>query len=101
MAHRVLPNSDARPANHCCACLARPQAGECEGKLHVKRLCPVSCGLCKVHCADLNEHCGSWATDGECEKSPDFMMVNCPTSCGICKPSCVDLDKARGVAPQT
>ena len=44
-------------------------------------------------CADLNESCAGWASDGECDKNPGFMVGNpggaqgsCMLSCKKCKP---------------
>jgi len=35
-------------------------------------------------CADTSPHCSSWATRGECEANPLWMLENCKMSCGKC-----------------
>lgn len=35
-------------------------------------------------CIDLNPNCPSWARDGECILSSDYMNSNCPLSCDRC-----------------
>ncbi|CAH3043203.1 unnamed protein product, partial [Pocillopora meandrina] len=40
-------------------------------------------------CEDKNEHCKSWAFNGECGKNPKYMLFNCPESCKVC-PACQD-----------
>ena len=35
-------------------------------------------------CEDKNQHCKSWALNGECEKNPKYMLFNCSKSCGVC-----------------
>jgi hypothetical protein len=39
----------------------------------------------------MDEHCGSWAKEGQCEASPGFMHKNCPTACGFCAPKCANV----------
>jgi glutathione peroxidase len=34
------------------------------------------------HAPDTNDSCNEWATAGECEKNPKYMLTNCATSCG-------------------
>mmetsp|Transcript_13422 Transcript_13422/g.26542 ORF Transcript_13422/g.26542 Transcript_13422/m.26542 type:complete len:326 (-) Transcript_13422:478-1455(-) len=47
-------------------------------------------------CADNNESCGWWASQGECQRNPRYMLSNCALSCDVCtpadttQPSCVD-----------
>jgi len=36
-------------------------------------------------CKDTNEACCDWATKGECDKNPSFMLENCPLSCDQCQ----------------
>ena len=43
---------------------------------------------------DKNEHCGAWASAGECDANPGFMLESCPVSCNACPagdedPACV------------
>ncbi|XP_066263229.1 CUB and sushi domain-containing protein 1-like [Branchiostoma lanceolatum] len=35
-------------------------------------------------CTDTSEHCASWASAGECDTNPDYMLVQCAQSCGNC-----------------
>ncbi|CAH1265180.1 HGF [Branchiostoma lanceolatum] len=35
-------------------------------------------------CTDTNPHCASWASTGECDANPDYMLVQCAQSCGNC-----------------
>ena len=42
-------------------------------------------------CSDREDSCAAWAKDGECTKSPDYMLKECPTSCGLCAPKCADI----------
>jgi glutathione peroxidase len=35
------------------------------------------------HAPDTNEQCSHWASIGECDKNPAYMLPNCATSCGI------------------
>merc|ERR1719427_1445714 len=37
-----------------------------------------------VPCVDDNKHCPDWSKSGECEKNPDYMLVNCRKSCKVC-----------------
>lgn len=43
----------------------------------------VLLGLDEI-CMDTNEQCGSWASNGECTKNPQFMNDSCRRSCGLC-----------------
>ena len=36
-------------------------------------------------CEDGNESCEAWATAGECEVNPTFMLTNCARSCNTCE----------------
>ncbi|KAI8513894.1 hypothetical protein Bbelb_082180 [Branchiostoma belcheri] len=38
-------------------------------------------------CTDSNSHCPSWASIGECDNNPGYMLPNCPLSCGVCFPN--------------
>jgi hypothetical protein len=35
-------------------------------------------------CKDTHESCGLWASVGECDKNPSFMITGCPRSCTTC-----------------
>ncbi|XP_066263228.1 exoskeleton protein RP43-like [Branchiostoma lanceolatum] len=35
-------------------------------------------------CMDTSEHCESFASAGECDANPDYMLVQCAQSCGNC-----------------
>jgi len=37
-----------------------------------------------VPCTDDNQNCEYWASVGECEANPAYMLVNCRKSCGVC-----------------
>ena len=52
----------------------------CDSDAVVKDLCPHSCGVCSLMCSDRDDSCAAWAKDGECTKSPDYMLKECPTS---------------------
>jgi len=40
-------------------------------------------------CQDDHDHCSFWASEGECDSNPAYMLQNCKVSCGQCteKPS--------------
>ena len=35
-------------------------------------------------CEDRSNQCQSFASRGECEKTPGWMIINCPVTCGAC-----------------
>jgi hypothetical protein len=35
-------------------------------------------------CVDGHEKCSAWASKGECEANPKYMLQYCKKSCGIC-----------------
>jgi len=35
-------------------------------------------------CSDQNADCSYWASRGECEYNPEYMLESCPISCNIC-----------------
>ena len=35
-------------------------------------------------CEDMEPDCSEWASRGECEKNPDYMLGNCAVSCSSC-----------------
>jgi hypothetical protein len=35
-------------------------------------------------CADKAPECGQWASIGECDANPGYMMVSCASSCNMC-----------------
>ena len=39
------------------------------------------------NCVDNNDQCHGWASIGECEKNPNYMLNNCKLSCNVCTPS--------------
>jgi len=46
-------------------------------------------------CSDDHPSCADWATNGECQANPVWMLENCALSCGVCScsddnPSCAD-----------
>ena len=41
-------------------------------------------------CQDLNGNCEYWASIGECQANPGYMLPNCPKSCNTCGSSCID-----------
>lgn len=36
-----------------------------------------------LHAGDNDEHCPEWASNGECDSNPDFMLLHCASSCGV------------------
>lgn len=36
-------------------------------------------------CSDRHEQCKGFATMGECERNPGWMVINCPNSCNSCE----------------
>jgi hypothetical protein len=32
-------------------------------------------------CVDTNQNCAAWASRGECQKNPGYMLKNCCKSC--------------------
>ncbi|XP_035826903.1 uncharacterized protein LOC101854104 [Aplysia californica] len=62
---------------------------------------PFVCKRPREHdpCHDLSRHCGWWANNGECQRSPGYMNYHCKWSCNVCPvavcedllPSCSDL----------
>jgi len=81
-------------------------SGECDANpYYMHAECPVSCDVCddRQHppfppsppavppggCTDFHISCSSWASAGECEINPDYMLVNCELSCGICEDSTI------------
>merc|ERR1719399_2391168 len=80
------------------SCAGWVEDGECESNPKLMRkLCPIACagrlsdddpalGEEKVKkmkgvAADTEENCAWWASAGECEKNPVFMLSSCATSC--------------------
>jgi len=50
-------------------------------KLEVPIPPPTPC----VDADDTNESCSYWASTGECEKNPPYMLAACPKSCRACE----------------
>jgi hypothetical protein len=44
-------------------------------------------------CVDKNNFCGDWASKGECNKNPNYMLYNCPVSCNSCDKIAQSTDK--------
>ncbi|XP_035673678.1 neurogenic locus notch homolog protein 1-like isoform X1 [Branchiostoma floridae] len=45
-----------------------------------------SCGLCsRPGCSDNNQNCVFWASIGECDANPNYMLETCPLSCNVCE----------------
>eukprot|EP00058_Branchiostoma_floridae_P022713 XP_002608203.1 hypothetical protein BRAFLDRAFT_90357 [Branchiostoma floridae] len=38
-------------------------------------------------CKDEHQSCPHWASIGECDVNPNYMLVNCRLSCGVCEQS--------------
>ena len=38
-----------------------------------------------IECTDSHDQCNFWASLGECEKNPKYMLENCQASCKTCK----------------
>ena len=36
-------------------------------------------------CLNKHDSCEFWASAGECEENPRYMLQNCPLSCKICE----------------
>ena len=36
------------------------------------------------YCINEHVHCHDWATIGECEKNPDYMLIACKKACHSC-----------------
>jgi len=49
-------------------------------------------------CGDLNMNCRYWASIGQCESNPGFMLINCRESCDACgpDPDCSDRNENCG-----
>src|SRR6056300_321953 len=57
--------------------------GECSAEDGSCDAEPASSEVLSV-CEDKEQECGHWASLGECEKNPNYMLVNCPVSCDSC-----------------
>lgn len=95
-------------------------AGECDkNPVYMLRECMVSCNQCPSwqlpdanstelkqrhnmtlshKCSDNEERCGMWASAGECEKNPIYMLRECMVSCNQCTPSSSDSSGGSGDA---
>ena len=38
----------------------------------------------EAECVDDSEYCGDWASKGECQNNPEYMLESCKKSCGVC-----------------
>ena len=43
-------------------------------------------------CIDTDIQCAYWASQGECQKNPGYMLTSCPLSCNQCKEECTNLN---------
>eukprot|EP00746_Dinoflagellata_sp_MGD_P009582 gnl/MRDRNA2_/MRDRNA2_119513_c0_seq1.p1 gnl/MRDRNA2_/MRDRNA2_119513_c0~~gnl/MRDRNA2_/MRDRNA2_119513_c0_seq1.p1 ORF type:complete len:516 (+),score=70.46 gnl/MRDRNA2_/MRDRNA2_119513_c0_seq1:140-1687(+) len=78
------PDSKSGAANevhHSAGKNAGEQHGEAET---LSPLILTPAGVSEISCVDKNNLCGAWATSGECEKNPKYMLKNCQKSCGGC-----------------
>lgn len=39
----------------------------------------------------MQERCALWASKGECDLNPNFMLRSCQGSCGLCSPGSADV----------
>jgi hypothetical protein len=60
--------------------------GECVplSSAHSTFHCYSSPADTEFECADTDETCEAWATQGECQRNPRFMMASCNKSCDAC-----------------
>lgn len=49
-----------------------------------KPIAPRDPGVCE----DLDDRCGRWASSGECDRNPEFMLGKGSNSMGACRKSC-------------
>ena len=47
-------------------------------------------------CQDINPSCSKWATEGECQNNPNYMLRDCPRSCKSCQPLVLPSDYYDG-----
>ncbi|KAL3827323.1 hypothetical protein ACHAXA_005069 [Cyclostephanos tholiformis] len=40
--------------------------------------------LLRSECVDKEPRCPGWAAEGECDKNPDYMLLDCAVSCNSC-----------------
>merc|ERR1739844_727520 len=52
-----------------------------------------------VPCVDNSKHCPVWSKTGECEKNPDYMLVNCRKSCKVCTGVMIGRSPSLGQSP--
>lgn len=50
----------------------------------------------KEKCKDLNPSCGDWASSGQCDFNPAFMLISCRKACQACQED-AGADGADGV----
>jgi hypothetical protein len=41
-------------------------------------------GSCTDSCTDINDMCDLWASRGDCEQNPKYMLKYCQKSCRLC-----------------
>ena len=96
--------ADTRPD---CEELAGDFLRQCGSDPDLLRACARTCGTCSylslideaMDCADTMPECANWASIGECEKNPKFMLQGCATSCGSCEGKKVGCARANSTAP--
>jgi len=80
---------DERPD---CASLARANLSACGEAAFMLQRCAATCRTCAYQkligtltdCADSHEQCATWASAGECDANPRFMLSSCSAACGRC-----------------
>eukprot|EP00966_Prymnesium_polylepis_P080340 1861010-Prymnesium_polylepis.3 len=76
-----------------CAELVGPLLHGCGQKSAMLLDCPRTCEACSYRglvnealaCEDTNTECANWASLGECEKNPRYMLQSCTNACGSCE----------------
>jgi hypothetical protein len=65
----------------------------------------VSCdanGVCtSLNCSDNNDECATWASQGECDANPKYMLVQCKKSCYVCGDEAYEGNGSEFGVPQT
>lgn len=46
--------------------------------------------IVEATCVDNNISCSGWASYGECQNNPNYMLTYCKKSCGVCTDTCKD-----------
>lgn len=53
------------------------------------------------NCEDYHDDCATWASQGECDANPKYMLVQCQKSCFVCGDDDYDGDGSEFGVPQT